>query len=332
MSHSHVFISYSHENRDKLNQLVEKLRGGGYSDDEIWYDGHITAGADWRDEIETKLEEAFAVLVIVTSAAMSSTYVTYEWSWALGNGTPVIPLLFEDMQFTQVHQRLNKKDHIICTRGIDDQKITDTLQRHRETPPDTLYLYRIISSSIMGFRVLLRFTLWALQYADSNGLELDLVKWLKETLDEASKLSSQHLPELMIGKGYAFTSRGTRACRDLILSLEKLWKIFHEPSNAWPSWNLYSRKPLNELVQVAERHRSVELESLMNFFNTGNSLDEAYRLFDYNLQEISLGNISILEARNPIFDPLFGLEHIGKGPDEIEELRRCILAIAGSLK
>src|SRR5262245_56844890 len=120
---SHVFISYSHNDKDKLNQLVAKLKEADFGEDDYWYDKHIKPGGDWRDEIEDKLKEAFSVVVIVTRKSMCSTYVTYEWSWALGNGTPVVPLLFEDIPYTQIHSRLSKIHHIDCSQSLGAEVI-----------------------------------------------------------------------------------------------------------------------------------------------------------------------------------------------------------------
>jgi TIR domain len=223
---SHVFISYSHNDRDKLERLVEKLKASGFSEDDIWYDKHIKPGGDWRDEIEIKLKEAFAVAVIVTRKAMCSTYVTYEWSWALGNGTPVVPLLFEDIPYTKIHSRLSKIHHIDCISTIGDD-FPVTLKGYKQIPPDVEYLYRLIVDAVMPFRILARVSLWLHLDVNSQLIEQSTPrKLLKQALDECHNLIIRGLPELIVTKTHLLNNREIRLCRDLIKSLEAFRQIF----------------------------------------------------------------------------------------------------------
>lgn len=160
---SHIFISYSHADKDKLTLLVEKLKSSGFSDEEIWFDKHIKPGGDWRDEIEEKLKEAYVVVVIVTSESMRSTYVTYEWSWALGYGIPVIPLLFENIPYAGIHSRLGTIQHINCIQGIGNDAI-DALQTSKRSLPDIRYIDQLIDNIVQPPRVLIRIVLWLFPY------------------------------------------------------------------------------------------------------------------------------------------------------------------------
>ncbi|MEO1288703.1 MAG: toll/interleukin-1 receptor domain-containing protein [Chloroflexota bacterium] len=89
---SHIFISYAHADRHHLDQLLDWFKENDFAEHEIWYDA-IEGGDNWRDEISASLDEAYAVLIIITENSMESHYCTYEWSYALGQGIPLIPLL-----------------------------------------------------------------------------------------------------------------------------------------------------------------------------------------------------------------------------------------------
>ncbi len=95
---SHIFISYSHENEKHLQTFCDALRQHGFDQDEIWIDkSGIRGGEDWEREIDTALEEAYAVVIILTPQSLESRYVLYEWVWALGIGKRCVPIEFEDI-------------------------------------------------------------------------------------------------------------------------------------------------------------------------------------------------------------------------------------------
>ena len=100
---SYVFISYSHKDKIRATQLEEFLTSNKI---DCWLDRTISAGEDWRDEIDQALANSFAVAVILTLNSIASHEVTYEWSWALGRDIPVIPLLFEEIPDHKRHSRL----------------------------------------------------------------------------------------------------------------------------------------------------------------------------------------------------------------------------------
>src|SRR5690349_2110427 len=103
---SHLFISYSHDDNEYLTDFVEKLKQTGFKDEgddkDIWIDKRsIEGGEDWREEIDTALEESFAVVILLTKNSVTSSFVLYEWAWALGNNIKVIPILVEEISDLQ---------------------------------------------------------------------------------------------------------------------------------------------------------------------------------------------------------------------------------------
>jgi hypothetical protein len=72
-----VFVSYSHRDetyRDLLERHVSALRREGLID--LWHDRKITAGAEWRNEIDANLESARIVLLLVSADFIASDYCT----------------------------------------------------------------------------------------------------------------------------------------------------------------------------------------------------------------------------------------------------------------
>lgn len=101
-----VFISYHHSSSNKLvSKMYDKLLNAGF---EAWKDTKsISAGQDWRAEIDRAIRDSMALIVVLTPEAVLSQYVTYEWAFAMGVGVPVIPVLYKDIQDTDMHPRLS---------------------------------------------------------------------------------------------------------------------------------------------------------------------------------------------------------------------------------
>lgn len=102
----HVFISYKHEKHSRrlVEKLARKLKEQGYA---VWYDKHIDGGSRWRIEIDRALDAAFVVIVIITPDASSSTYVIYEWAYALALRKTVIPILLQGEKEV-IHPRIDE--------------------------------------------------------------------------------------------------------------------------------------------------------------------------------------------------------------------------------
>jgi TIR domain len=68
-----IFYCYAREDRKArvtLANHLSNLRWQGYIDD--WYDGEISPGDEWEEEIATHLENADIILLLITSNFMAS--------------------------------------------------------------------------------------------------------------------------------------------------------------------------------------------------------------------------------------------------------------------
>lgn len=85
---SHVYISYSRENGGFVDliegDLVER-------DHPTWRDtSSIQEDADWKDAIDAALKDAYALVVVLSNAALTSDWITYELEQARQHKTPII--------------------------------------------------------------------------------------------------------------------------------------------------------------------------------------------------------------------------------------------------
>src|SRR6266581_7386186 len=70
-----VFYSYAHEDEGLRNKLVEHLstlRRQGFITE--WHDRQIRAGTDWTQEIDTHLNTASIILLLISSSFIASDY------------------------------------------------------------------------------------------------------------------------------------------------------------------------------------------------------------------------------------------------------------------
>src|SRR6266511_1903842 len=96
-----VFLSYSTKDYFFAELAEIKLGQAGI---QLWRDqGNLIAGTDWRQGIETGISNCLAVLIALSDHSAESSYVTYEWAYAIGKGKSVIPLKLNECK---MHPRL----------------------------------------------------------------------------------------------------------------------------------------------------------------------------------------------------------------------------------
>ncbi|KXU90029.1 hypothetical protein CI15_07615 [Paraburkholderia monticola] len=104
---STVFLSYARQDHFFAELLEIKLAEAKIV---LWRDqGILRAGADWRDGIERGISACTAVLVTLSGHSTQSSYVTYEWAYAMGKGKPVIPLKLAECT---MHPRLESIQYL----------------------------------------------------------------------------------------------------------------------------------------------------------------------------------------------------------------------------
>jgi hypothetical protein len=91
-----VFLSYCRDDRNYVDKLVGFLGESGVP---VWFDDHRAPGDQWLDELRRRVEEADAVVVVMTPAAEQSDWVRIEIQQACDTGRPILPLLLDGEPF-----------------------------------------------------------------------------------------------------------------------------------------------------------------------------------------------------------------------------------------
>lgn len=151
-----VFISYSTKNAVFADLARMKLDAQGIA---VWLDaGDLRGGEEWRSSIDRGIAQSDAMIVILTPASCASSYVTYEWGFALGMKKKVIPILHEDCEIhprLEAIQYLDFRDHRNAQWNTLANEVRDAEKQTSETPQEQSVgqmsaadLQEIIASSI----------------------------------------------------------------------------------------------------------------------------------------------------------------------------------------
>jgi WD40 repeat protein len=103
----HVFISYSQRNRQYVDKLAAHLR---HAQIPVWYDYEMVAGDRFASVIQTQIDNAVAVVVVLTPASRESEWVHREISYAIRVSKPILPLLLERCDPHILLVALNEED------------------------------------------------------------------------------------------------------------------------------------------------------------------------------------------------------------------------------
>ena len=113
-----VFVSYSHEDVDKAELILDHLRKIGA---EPMSDQMIQGGTRFSDSIRWQIMCAHVFVSILTEESQRSTWVISELGYAMGVGTAVLPLSMGEMPAGLAHEL-----HAVKVKG-DLSDITEKL-------------------------------------------------------------------------------------------------------------------------------------------------------------------------------------------------------------
>lgn len=217
-----VFMSYAREDVE-LRELVESEVGKlGY---EVWRDTRsLQGGEPWAARIDEALSSAIAVVLLITDASIESRYVNYEWAYAIGAGTPVVPLLCSSRE---MHPRLAMKHYLdFRQRELPWKQLASALEAAHEARPRRSALtpaeerfQQLLVQARTGDAVAAVRELARLDHPDVDEL---LLAWLSKSWRGDDTVGAERPP---VGRGFlaaAVADRGlTAAVPELLKMLEK---------------------------------------------------------------------------------------------------------------
>jgi CheY-like chemotaxis protein len=86
----HVFISYSHKDRNYTHKLAGEMERHNIP---VWIDDRIDYGTRWPQVIQEKIDTCGAFILVMSDNARASDWVNNELTYAMGKGKKIFPLL-----------------------------------------------------------------------------------------------------------------------------------------------------------------------------------------------------------------------------------------------
>ena len=108
---SHVFISYSRQDKRVVAQFVESLRKQDFI---VWQDvSNISAGDKWHQALLDAIEQAALIIVFWSQSASLSKYVNEEIDYALKHNKTIIPVWLENA--TPLRKGLDEANAVVSS-------------------------------------------------------------------------------------------------------------------------------------------------------------------------------------------------------------------------
>lgn len=128
-----IFVSYSSDDRARVEPLISRLEAVGYS---VWWDHRLHGGSMFSEEIETELENAAFVVVAWSASSIKSRWVADEADAALQAGK-LIPVRFDDVKPPLGFRQVQTIDFSDWNRNAGDaafRTLTVALSHLRDGP------------------------------------------------------------------------------------------------------------------------------------------------------------------------------------------------------
>jgi hypothetical protein len=181
-----VFLSYSTVDYFFAEIAEAKLGADGI---QVWRDlNQLKAGDEWRKSIEYAIADSAAVIVALSANSANSSYVTFEWAYALGKDKPIIPIRIGPCE---IHPRLATIQHLAFTNAgaLPWNKL---IERIRETEDQSEPVAQIISEEQVSQDPYISAIL---TYLNQRGYQTASFDRLRRRIDES--LTDERLHEII---------------------------------------------------------------------------------------------------------------------------------------
>lgn len=132
---SHVFISYSREDaREIVSRLEQDLNANGV---DTWRDDQIRPGVPFAEELETAIDNSYAMLAVMSPNVRKSRWARSEWYYAISRSdVAIIPLVVNGFDEQVFPIELGTLNRLHLTEDYDSslQDIIQLLKLAQENP------------------------------------------------------------------------------------------------------------------------------------------------------------------------------------------------------
>lgn len=125
---THVFVSYSRHDQEKVHEIVSTLEKSGL---DVWWDKKIPVGEDYRAYIDKKLSEAVAICVVWSKNSVASRWVAEEAEEGVKRGN-LIPIIIDDIEAPRGFRSFQSIN--IYGDFNDEYKLIDSIRKIVKSP------------------------------------------------------------------------------------------------------------------------------------------------------------------------------------------------------
>jgi formylglycine-generating enzyme required for sulfatase activity len=122
---SNIFISYSKDDRERIQPLIRVLTEQGYK---VFWDRTIPIGQTWRNYIATKIDDSEIFLLVWTRASVESKWVLEEADRAKGSGKIVLPVRLDDVPVPLGYSTYQAADLVDWKGDSSDRELKQLLR------------------------------------------------------------------------------------------------------------------------------------------------------------------------------------------------------------
>jgi hypothetical protein len=124
-----VFISYAHEDRDRVKIIADALRGLGHT---VWTDNELLVGDNWDEVIQRKILETDAFILALSQDYLQSQYAKDEKTFANRHQKPILPIRLDNTEpsttlITNARQTIDASNKDAINKSIEelDQRLNE---------------------------------------------------------------------------------------------------------------------------------------------------------------------------------------------------------------
>ena len=142
-----VFVSYSHEDKRRVRDLVRRLQRAGLN---VWFDERLRPSETWPRRLREEIRQRRVFLFLITSHTLSSHWCRWELYQAARANRLVIPVRFDEIEMPP---ELQDVQYVDCSDRRDCAKKVLNAIREALAVEETIYRLRPPQSkSTIGVR------------------------------------------------------------------------------------------------------------------------------------------------------------------------------------
>jgi hypothetical protein len=110
-----IFISYSHDDLEKVRYVVELLQ---IADQSVYFDEKLQAGQDWKQALRDAISGNDVFMYLLSETSIASEWCRWEYVNAVRLQKAIIPVLLEKIKLPE---DLGALQYVDMTKGVDSK-------------------------------------------------------------------------------------------------------------------------------------------------------------------------------------------------------------------